>query len=138
MKKYLKIALVVLVCVVLVGCGCNKKENGKDKKKEETAFNLYTDDTKLVYKNKDLYKIVFYYEGNNITGVEHYYEYKDENEAKLQYEKDKETYKNNTTIKTIKQVDKYVVYVMNESEYEGKTVESVKNDYSYLVPVYEK
>ncbi len=138
MKKYLKIALVVLVCVVLVGCGCKKKDDGKDKNKGETAYHLYTDDTKLVYNNNDLYKIVFYYEGNNITGVEHYYDYKTESDAKLQYEKDKETYKNNTTIKTIKQVDKYVVYVMSDTEYEGKTVEQVKNDYSYLVPVYEK
>lgn len=138
MKKFAKIALIVLVCVVLVGCGCKKKDDDKNNKKEETAFNLYTDDTKLVYNNNDLYKIVFYFEGNKITGVEHYYDYKTESDAKLQYEKDKETYKNNTTIKTIKQVDKYVVYVMSDTEYEGKTVEQVKKDYSYLIPVYEK
>ena len=52
MKKIIKFTLITLLCFVLVGCGCSKKNN---KKKEEQAINiaetLYTDNTKLKYNN---------------------------------------------------------------------------------------
>ena len=138
MKKYLKLVLVVFVCLLLVGCGCSKKDKDNKKDEEKTEIKLYTTDGQLVYKVNNTYKMVFYYDDTNkITGYEHYYEYADKNAAAIEYDKAKETYKNNITIKTIKNVDKYVIYVMNDSEYEGKTVDTVKETYSYLVPVYE-
>ena len=81
--------------------------------------------------------MVFYYEDDKITGLEHYYEYKDEKEAKEKYEEDKETLKNNTSIKDIILSGKYVVYVLSGDQYEGKTVQEVKDSYTYLIPVYE-
>lgn len=135
MKKYLKLFVVLFLCTFLVGCGCSKKE---DKKDEKAEVRLYTEGNKLVYNNNDVYKLVFYYDGDKITGYEHYYTYADSKAAEDALKKAKEELKNNKTIKEIKQVDKYVVYVMNESEYKDKTVSSVKESYSYLVPVYEK
>ena len=142
MKKIFYVLGVILVSILLFGCGNNNK---KDKEKEviespieKTIKNLYTDDTKLVYDNGGIYKLVFYYSNNEITGLEHYYEYKDENEASSQYEKDIESLENNASIKEISKSGKYVVYTLSSNEYEGKTVEDIKNIYSFLMPVYKK
>ena len=81
MKKALSIFVICLLSLLLVGCGCEKKkekENNGDtieQQIEKTISSLYTDDSKLVYKNGDVYKLVFYYKDNEITGLEHYYEY---------------------------------------------------------------
>lgn len=144
MKRYLYILGICTLSVMLIGCGSDKdkkKENSKSKEQtqiEKTLNKLYTDDKKLVYANGDLYKLVFYYNGNKITGLEHYYEYKDEKEAESKYKEDLETLKNDVSIKNILRSGKYVVYIMSEDRYEDKTVEELKKEYSYLLPVYEK
>lgn len=142
MKKFSLLVLTLCLCVLAVGCGKdNKKKEEKPKdvaRIEETIKDLYTDEEKLVYKNGDLYKLVFYFEGEEITGLEHYYEYKDEAEADKKYKEDTEKYKNNIQIKKITKSGKFVVYTMAGSEYEGKTVKEVKDSYSFLLPVYEK
>ena len=57
MKKVLSIFVVCLLSLLLVGCGCEKKkekENNGDtveQQIEKTISSLYTDDSKLVYKN---------------------------------------------------------------------------------------
>lgn len=142
MKKILSIITIFVLSFLLVGCGCENKEDKKEENNEqnqieETLKSFYTDDNKLVYNNGDVYKMVFYYEDDKITGLEHYYEYKDEKEAKEKYEEDKETLKNNTSIKDIILSGKYVVYVLSSDQYEGKTVQEVKDSYTYLIPVYE-
>ena len=88
MKIFKLLFVVICMCFILVGCGCNRKEKKDDKPKEltqieKTINNLYTDEKKLVYNNNDIYKIVYYYEEDEITGLEHYYEYKDEKEAEF-------------------------------------------------------
>ena len=142
MKKLSLFVLNLCLCVLLVGCkkDDNKKvEKPKDVVKiEETIKNLYTDDEKLVYKNGELYKLVFYFEGEEITGLEHYYEYKNEVEADSKYKEDIEAYKNNMQIKKITKSGNFVVYTIAGSEYEGKTVKEVKDSYSFLIPVYKK
>ena len=143
MKKVLSIFAKCLLSLLLVGCGCEKKkenENNEDtilKQIEKTISSLYTDDSKLVYKVGDVYKMVFYYKGNEITGLEHYYEYENEIVAQEHYNKDKEELKNNASIKNIYLSGKYVVYKLVGEEYEGKTVEEVKNAYPFLIPIYE-
>lgn len=143
MKKFSFILMICILSFMLVVCGCeknDKKDTNKDKQQtqiEKTINDLYTDDRKLVYDNNGLYKLVYYYQDNVITGVEHYYEYKDEKEAKEHYEKDKEELKNDASIKKISLSGKYVVYVMTGDRDEGKTVEEIKNSHSYLLPVYE-
>jgi len=143
MKKISMLFIIACMCFVLAGCGCNRKENKDDKPKEltqieKTINNLYTDEKKLVYNNNDIYKIVYYYEEDEITGLEHYYEYKNEAEAETKYKEDLEKYKDNFSIKKITKSGKYVVYTMVGEEYEGKTVEEIKKTYSFLIPVYEK
>ena len=143
MKEINLLFLVMIMCFLVVGCGYNKKDTDGDKPKdvaqiEKTIKNLYTDEEKLVYDNNGIYKLVFYYKGEEITGLEHYYEYKDEKEADAKYKEDTEKYKNNVQIKKITKNGKFVVYTMAGEEYEGKTVSEVKSSYSFLIPVYEK
>lgn len=142
MKK-IKLLIAVVLCFLVVGCSCEKKDKeGNEKPKgdtqiESTIKSMYTDDKKLVFDNNGIYKLVFYYSGNEITGLEHYYEYKDEKEAESKYKEDSENLKNNLSIKKISRNGKYVIYTMAGKEYEGKTVKQVKESYSYLLPVYE-
>lgn len=147
MKKFLSIFMVCLLSFLLVGCGCDKNKNkDKDNNKKDTEAEkitdtinaLYSDDTKIVYDNGGVYKIVFFYNENEITGLQHYYEYSDENEAQTKYNEYKENYKNDASIKTITKSGKFVVFTFVGDQYEGKTVEEVQNDYSFLKPVYEK
>lgn len=142
MKKFNLLVLTLCLCVLLVGCGKdNKKKEEKPQEVariEKTIKDLYTDEEKLVYKVGDLYKLVFYFDGEEITGLEHYYQYKDEAEADKKYKEDIEKYKNNIQIKKITKSGKFVVYTIAGSEYEGQTVKEVKESHSYLIPVYEK
>ena len=138
MKKYF-VLIICLLLVVFVGCE-NKKEqkNQKEDITEKITNNLYTDDKRLVYDNNGIYKLVFYYADDTITGLEHYYIYADTTAAKEQYEKDKEQYKYNTSIKEITLKGKYIIYTMAEDEYKDKTVNEIKDNFSYLIPVYKR
>ena len=143
MKKILTMTMVCLLTFLLVGCGCDKNK-GKEKEKDEatkiaeTIESLYTDDNKLVYDVSGKYKMVFFHSDDKVTSVQHYYEYKDENEAETKYNEDKENLKNDVSIKSIIKSGKYVVYTYTGEEYEGKTMEEIQNTYNYLKPVYQK
>ena len=140
MKKFLKVTMITILCFMLIGCGCSKKDNNKDKNKEvdeNIVEKLYTNDTQLVYKT-DAYKLVFYFnQSQEITGYEHYYEYANTTEAESKYKSDLENYKNDLTIKKIERKGKFVIYTMASSEYEGKTVSDIQDTYSFLIPVYK-
>lgn len=146
MKKYLKILTIVLLVGLLVGCGCQKKDkidnntnNKRDYEKEtkevEALFN--TDDSKLVYNSNNLFNIVFYYKGNDITGLEHYYKFSSGEEADKKAEELKKEFENNTSF-AVSSKGIYVIYTYNESEYKDKTVSEIKDSYSFLIPVYNK
>lgn len=139
MKKVLRISMISFLCFMLVGCGCSKKENKTTEKVEENvAEKLFTDNTKLVFNNNNIYKLVFYFNTDNeITGYEHYYEYASEADAEEKYKKDSIELKNDSSIKKIERKGKFVIYTMASSEYEGKTVSEVQDLYSFLIPVYK-
>lgn len=140
MKKCLYLVVACFMLFVLAGCDKNKdknKEKNEGTQIEETIKDLYTDEEKLVYDNGGVYKLVFYFENDDITGLEHYYEYENEAEAKKQYDIDRETLKDNISIKNISLSGKYVIYTMAPEQYEGKKVSEIKNSYSFLLPVYE-
>lgn len=129
MKKVLLVVAICLLSLSLVGCN---KEKEKDNNKE---ISLYSDKTKIVFDNNGYYKMVYYYEGDKITGIKHYYDLETEEKATEKLVKDKEDLKYNITIKSITQEGRYVIYTMAESEYKDLTVEKVKTDYSYLTEV---
>ena len=140
-----KIFYIYILTLLLVGCSNNSSKDNNDKTKteldiqiEKTISDLYTDSTKLVYNNNDIYKLVFYYKDDKITGLQHYYELESEKEADEKYAEDIEKYKNNITIKHISKNGKYVIYTFVGEQYEGKTVEDIKKTYTFLVPVYKK
>lgn len=147
MKKA-KLLLLIVICVCLVGCSCNKKDKDKDKDQEKnekskeviqienTIKDLYTDESKLVFDNS-LFKIVVFYEGNSVTCLQHYYEYESKEDARSKYKDEYDILKNNTQIKYITLSDNYIVYTMAESEYEGKTLDDFKENYSFLIPIYK-
>ena len=143
MKKKVYLFVGLFICSLLVGCSCEKKNNANKKPndivQDENIINdLYTDEEKLVYDNNGLFKIVFYYSDDNITGLEHYYEYENEIDAEKKYKEDIEKYKNNAQIEKINRNGRFVVYTIVDTEYAGKTVSDIKETYSFLIPVYKK
>ena len=140
MKKFLKVLSIVLLLTLMVGCSCSKKgttkrDYEKETKEVEKLFN--TDDSKLVYNNNNLYKRVFYYKDDKITGMEDYYEFSDGPTADTKATELAEKFKANKTFKVTSK-GKYVIYTYVEDQFKGKTVKDIKDSYSYLVPVYAK
>ena len=107
MKKKIILTLFVLVmCFGLVGCGQKEEDKNinndvkQDEVKtnnsnntqsetqdntvqnEETNIELYSDDTKIVFKN-DQGMAVYYYKGKEITGSHLYMDYGTEEAAKI-------------------------------------------------------
>ena len=136
MKKIILLLTLCLTITFLVGCSCEKKETngGNDLM---PVKDLYTSDSKLVYDNAGIFKLVFKFKNNEVTSCEHYYEYKSEEDAKKHYEEDKENLKDNATIKNITLNGKYVIYTISDTEWAGLKREDVEKKYSYLIPVYE-
>lgn len=132
MKKFLIALMVSTLVFTLSGCGKKSQEDVQ----AQTIKNMYSDDDKLVLAVGDVYKLVYYYDKDgNITGLEHYYEYSDENTANEKCEQDKETLKNNASIKNITCKDKYVIYTMSDTEWSDLTLDKVKSTYSYLTVI---
>ena len=135
-KKFIFGILVCLMLTFLVGCG-NKEVPLDEKEPNDSTtepgeaiedIELYSDDTKIVYNYNDLYKLVYYHDGTNITGLENYYEM--ENSAVAAYTKTSlaSTYPN----ATLTQKGRYVIITYNESEYKDLTLEEVKETFSFL------
>lgn len=135
-KKIILLLTLCLTITFLVGCSCEKKEKngGNDLM---PVKDLYTSDSKLVYDNAGIFKLVFEFKNDEVTSCEHYYEYESEEDAKKHYEEDKENLKDNATIKNITLNGKYVIYTISDTEWAGLKREDVEKKYSYLIPVYE-
>ena len=143
MKKRLINFITITLCILLItGCGLQNDaeediETTNNNTAEEAETNtstesekieLYSDNTKIVFKNASG-SLVFYYSGEKITKYEAYLDY--QTPALAQYalsviEKD------NSTIKNAYVKGRYVVVEYNESEYENMTVSEVRTLYSYL------
>ena len=149
MKRYILFGLSFLLSLFLiVGCG-NKVDNSNvtnnnldntsnnitdnndrtSSTSKDEEIELYSDDTKIVFANAGG-RIVYYYEGDTITGYRVYLDYGDNATAKfalanLDWQEDE-------TIKNAFAEGKYVVVEYSESEYENQTVTDVRALYSYL------
>ena len=137
-KKLLTGLFAIIMCFALVGCGKeeqkNQPENNNEQPKQEEnnkdSVDLYSDDTRIVFST-DQGLIIFYYEGNKITGYHVYFDYEDNETATYALstlEKDEEVEKMYVR-------DKYLVFEYKESAYEYLTLEDVKKSYSYLEEV---
>lgn len=163
MKKFLKnLFAVLLICIVsllVTGCGeknndiddiidkvqNNNKEND-DKKNSEDSKNtsneyddlkLYSDDTKIVFNMENVYYIVYYHNGNDITGLEYIYDYPDAATARYTETVLKASYQDDSSVEKIEVKGKQLRVKFKESAYDGETLESVKQAYSYLKEVKE-
>lgn len=143
MKKILFCLLICLVSFTLTGCGDKEKTNESDVNDtnnndvSDIDVDLYSDDTKLVFDFNNIYKIVYYYEGSSITGLEYYYNYEDVATAKYAISMIKSQYEELDTVESVKQNGKYIVIKFKEEEFNDTTVEEVKQTYSYLKQIYE-
>lgn len=144
-KKFTSILLALVVVLSISGCGNevtqgNGKENdsGNEPKltKPEVKLELVSDDTKLVYNYMDVYKIVYYYSGDKITGLEHYYPYTSQEMANHIRTTFDSTY-NEGNIKSIDQKDNNIVVTLAENQYKDLTVEGVKQTYKNLEELYK-
>ena len=109
--------------------GNNNQQNGENEDLDN--LELYSDDTKIVFNFNDIYQIVYYYSGNEITGLEWYYNYEDRTTASYAIASIKAGL-NDTDVESVTQNGKYVVVKFKESEYEGLTLEQVKTTFAYL------
>lgn len=148
-KKILLGLLAVVMCFTLTGCGeeepqdINDLLNGggsSEKGNNDNAddeINLYSDNTKMVFDFSGIYKIVYYYKGEKITGLEYYYNYESKEVAKLAVTSLKTQYTEEDNIDSITQKGGYVIIKFKEEEYKDTTVQEVKDTYSFLEQVYE-
>lgn len=161
MKKVLKslfsILFICIISISLTACGNNKidnnvddiinqsennnkKNDNNDNKTEEDEYDyikLYSDDTKIVFNMENVYYIVYYHNGNDITGLEYIYDYPDAATARYTETVLKASYQDDSSVEKIEVKGKQLRVKFKESAYDGETLESVKRAYSYLKEVKE-
>ena len=145
MKKYLLILIAFCLTISLTACGKDDGEEsptGKEQSSEAANGNeeenssiedvaekieLYSDDTKMVFKNGTS-QLVYFYSGDEITAYHAYIDY--ENAATANYalsliEKDE-------TIAKAYTKGRYLIVEYAKSEYEDLKASEVKALYSYM------
>lgn len=152
MKKFLLTLFVVFLALSLTACGSktegeenneeekektseveNKEEANEEEKEEADEYELYSDDTKMVFKRANA-QLVFYYSGDKITAYHEYIDYGNAATANtvLSFlEKDE-------TIEKAYVQGKYLVIEYAKSEYENLTVKEVRDLYAALEAVQGK
>lgn len=146
MKKKLLLGLLIIMSLFLVtGCGKDEGEpveNNETNEVEKDAtgssdtlndVELYSDDTKYVFQYQNITHI-FYYDGDEITGHHTYINYNDHASAEAAYSMYNlaELEDMDAEADRVYVSGKYLVFELNESEYENMTVSDVKTAYSYM------
>lgn len=151
MKKYLLILFALCLMVSLTACG-NKEEEGSEGNKNESSENrgsseevendveeqlktyeLYSDSTKMVFKNGTV-QLVYYYSGDKITA---HHSYTDCGTAAAAtyalslLEKDETMDKAYTD-------GKYLIIEYAKSEYENLSAKEIRALYSYMEQIQDK
>lgn len=140
MKKKILICLLVALCLfTIVGCG-KKNDSKKDDSNiteelnKDGNFELYSDSKKIVFQNGSS-KMVFYYNGEEITAHYDYIDYGKEDNAKAALKVYK---KDDTLVKNVSTKGKYLVIEYRDSEYGNMKMSDIKKAYSYLKEVKKK
>lgn len=147
MKKKLLVGLfTIIICFALMGCGKQevlnnggetKVENEPQNNNSEEILNLYSDDNKIVFNYTDVYYIIYYHEGEKITGLEYVYQYDNAETAKIAKTMLDSTYEEEDNVKDVVIKGKYIIITFTEEAYKDETLESVKTTYSYLEQIYK-
>ena len=144
MKKIILCSLLFLMMLFATGCG-NDTTTGEDEtnnggsssevesKSDDDKIELYSDNTKMVFQNGTS-SLVYYYEGDKITGYHAYIDY--ENAATANYVLS--MLDKNESIAKAYTKGRYVVIEYAESEYENTTTDEIRLLYSYLEEVQKK
>lgn len=95
---------------------------------------LYSDDEKIVleYSNEMedyKYKVIIHKDGNNITGIEHYYHFDTTTDAANKINAIKEQYSENEYYDQIIQKDNYIKIIFKETMYQNMTTDKVVERY---------
>ena len=93
---------------------------------------VYSDETKIVYNYNDEYKIIVHKDGNEVTGIEYYYNFGNEINANNALESLKLEYSGNQNVEKIIQKGQYVKVLFNEKTYGNLTIADIRNKYSGL------
>ncbi len=147
-KKVMMCILAILLSFIIVGCvnnGAIDNDESNDNNEninentnvEETIdnFDLYSDDTKIVFNYMGVYQIVYYHTGDTITGLEWYYNYENSETASYMVAGIKASIDEDDNVESVKQKGKYVIVKFKEEEYKDMSLEQVKQSYSYLEEV---
>ncbi len=148
-RNILVIALAFVLLFSFAACSCGKNKSGSDTKGvtekgtidstddviaqqeslEDGEVKLVKDKDKLCYVSGAA-TIVYYYDGNKITGYEMYVDYGSEEAAKLAVQGLEDGQNaGDIGIDSITQNGSYVIIKYAESEYDGLTVKDVKEQY---------
>ena len=140
-----KLITIFALCLLLTGCGDKENTEEAEKvvnnttsntteevKKDVEKIELYSDDTKIVFKQVNGSYLVFYYEGDSITGYETYLDYEDTTTASVAYTVLKADHSAYENVEEILQKGQYVIIKFNNDAYSGYTLEEVKLTYSAL------
>lgn len=142
MKKLLTALLVLFLSFSLTACGKDENNNSNEKNQEQGEVNngenneealkdieLYSDDTKMVFKIGDI-EAVYYYEGETITAYHAYAKYPTIADANIALAAAKQ--EENETIDKAYVKGTYLVIEYNKSLYENLTTSNVRLLYSAL------
>ena len=142
MKKLLTALLVLFLSFSLTACGKDENNNSNEKNQEQGEVNngenneealkdieLYSDDTKMVFKIEDI-EAVYYYEGETITAYHAYAKYPTIADANIALAAAKQ--EENETIDKAYVKGTYLVIEYNKSLYENLTTSNVRLLYSAL------
>ena len=99
---------------------------------------LYSTNDKVVYNYNDKYKIVIHHENGRITGVEHYYNYQNSEEAIKAIGQLNVDYKNVENFNKIIQKDNLVKVVFKEDMFKNISLDKFKENYKALEEVLEQ
>ena len=145
MKKLLTALLVLFLSFSLTACGKDENNNSNEKNQEQGENNngenkenteealkdieLYSDDTKMVFKIEDI-EAVYYYEGETITAYHAYAKYPTIADANIALAAAKQ--EENETIDKAYVKGTYLVIEYAKSTYENLTTSNVRLLYSTL------
>lgn len=104
MKNFI---VLLITCLLLIGCGNVKKEEIVKPQKEIEKYSLVSSDSRLVFKNENTYEIV-YYENDKVFKVETAIKFNTPAEAERYFKE--ESYGNSETIRYV-----YDVFIVEET-----------------------